>query len=293
MAGTLLFDDQGEMWDAKSPLLADALHASLSGEELLKYVVRNLGFIAVTENGGSLRLQLRPAIVSQTALGALLYWLHDQTVERAMISLLDRDWTHELVRTREAIVRRLLACVKVDLEDRQGDFLNRPRPLHALQRSSPLRALLDIWAESAGTYDKERLGPLLQEALNGRFVLFEASAGSGRVYVRDVGQGLGKSGGYWLSRTKGLRVEDQPDYAYGQWVVKAYRQVLETREPSLDDVDAVIAWPHQPRVSYRYKRLVVPFEAGDRSTLLLSATVIDTDINLRLGAGQEAAKVGE
>jgi hypothetical protein len=88
-------------------------------------------------------------------------------------------------------------------------------------------------------------------------------------------------------------VEDQPDYAYGQWVARAYRQVLETREPSLDDVDAVIAWPHQPRVSYRYKRLVVPFQGGNRSTLLLSATVIDSDINLRLGAREEPPKVGQ
>ena len=89
MMQTCLFDDKGELWDGKSRRLADALHASLSSEDLLKYVVRNLGFIAVTENGGSLRLQLRPAIVSQTALGGLLYWMHDRDIERVLISALD------------------------------------------------------------------------------------------------------------------------------------------------------------------------------------------------------------
>lgn len=68
-------------------------------------------------------------------------------------------------------------------------------------------------------------------------------------------------------------------------MAEAYRDVLNTREPLLDDVDAVITWPQQPRVSYRYRRLVVPFAGRDASTLLLSATVIDPDISLRVKSG--------
>ena len=183
MMQTYLFDDKGELWDGKSRQLADALHASLSSEDLLKYVVRNLGFIAVTENGGSLRLQLRPAVVSQMALGGLLYWLHDHDIERVLISSLDEEWSHELVRTREEAVRRLLACVRVNLEDRQGDFLNQPQPLHHLQRSSPLRGLLEAWAECDGKYDRERLHPVIQRAVNGRFVLVEASRNSPSLFI--------------------------------------------------------------------------------------------------------------
>ena len=50
MMRSFLFDDSGEMWDAKSRSLAEALQASLSSDELEKYVVRNLGFIAATED---------------------------------------------------------------------------------------------------------------------------------------------------------------------------------------------------------------------------------------------------
>ena len=53
---SLLFDDSGEIWDAKSRSLARSLQASLSGDELAKYVVRNLGFIAATESCGSVRI---------------------------------------------------------------------------------------------------------------------------------------------------------------------------------------------------------------------------------------------
>lgn len=282
---TLLFDDKGDLWDSKSRALAEALQASLSCDDLLKYVVKNLGFIAATDSEGSLRLRLRPAVVSQTALSALLYWLHDRVVDRVLISFLDGEWSHELVRSRDEAVRRLLARVKYSPADREGDFLNVPRPLQDLSLSSPLRAVLNAWEDCGGKFDFDRIHPVVQKALNGRFVLFEAPPNSSDVHVKDVGGGLGKSAGYWLTRTKGLRVEDQPDYAYGLWVGEACRQVLTTREPSFEDIDAVITWPQQPRIGYRYRRLMVPFEGEGNSTLVLSATVIDPEINLRRKPG--------
>ena len=77
-------------------------------------------------------------------------------------------------------------------------------------------------------------------------------------------------------------MEDQPDYAYGKWLTEVYGNVVARRAPSLDDVDAVITWPQQPRISYRYRRLVMPFQSKRDSTLLLSATVIDPTIDLRV-----------
>lgn len=282
---TVLFDDKGDLWNAKARSLAEALGASLSADELAKYAVRNLGFIAAAEQEDSVSLRLRPAVVSPTALGALMYWLHDRPIARVLLSFLDDEWTHELIASREEAVRRLLARVSMKSEGREGDFLSQLLPLHDLQPDSPLRALLEAWAECSGKYDPERLHAVIEQALNGRFVLFEAPAGSPSVYVKEVGRGLGQSGGYWLSRTKGLRVEDQPDYAYGMWVAQAYREVLKTHSPRLDNVDAVVSFPQQPRKSYRYRRLVVPFEGNSSSTLVLSATVIDPRISLRIKPG--------
>ncbi len=104
--------------------------------------------------------------------------------------------------------------------------------------------------------------------------------------IKSDRQGVAKAkAGYWLGRTVGHRVEDQPDYAYGKWLAEVYGKVVATRAPSLDDVDAVITWPQQPRISYRYRRLVMPFESKRDSTLLLSATVIDPAIDLRVKPG--------
>ena len=40
---SVIFDDQGEVWDAKSRRLAHDLNASIEGEELIDYAIRNLG----------------------------------------------------------------------------------------------------------------------------------------------------------------------------------------------------------------------------------------------------------
>ena len=66
---------------------------------------------------------------------------------------------------------------------------------------------------------------------------------------------------------------------------RLYREVCQDARAQLEDIDAVITWPQQPRKSYRYRRLVVPFEGERNSTMLLSATLMDPDINLRVKPG--------
>ena len=156
---TFLFDDQGEIWDAKSHRLAEVLQASLRGEALVDYVIRNLGFVAVTQSNESLRIRVRPSVVSQTAFGALVYWLHDRPIERVLLSFFGTEWTHELVRSRDEVAQRLMARMPFKADDRTGDFLKETLPLHDLPLASPLRALLRAWSECGGKFDRERLTP--------------------------------------------------------------------------------------------------------------------------------------
>lgn len=282
-----LFDDQGDLRDARSRRFVDGLQASIEGEQLADYAVRNLGFVAAKELNGSLRISIRPAVVSPMAFAALLYWLHDRDVDRVLISFFDRDWSHEMLPSRRKAVRRLLARVDPGIGAREGDFLQKLLPLDGLASSSPFEGLLAMWRQSAGKFDRERLEPVLGRALNGRFVLVEASPDRPYMVIKDVGGGLTKPAEYWLTRSIGLRVEDQPDYDYGKWVAKYYQEVVAARAPSLSDVDAVITWPQQSRRSFRYRRLVVPFDGKGSSTMLLCASIADPGINLRVKPGLE------
>jgi hypothetical protein len=282
---SVIFDDRGELWDTRSPWLASELNASIGGEQLVEYAIRNLGFVTIKEMGGSLRISLRPKVVSPIAFSALLYWLHDRVVDRVLISFLDREWSHEMLPSRQDAVRKLMSRVDFGQASRDGDFLQEALPLESLSSSSPLKGVLDFWSASGGKFDRERLTPLLQRALNGRFVLVEASPDRPSLVIKDVGGGLSKPAEYWLARSIGNRVEDQPDYDYGKWIANFYRQVITTGTPSLGDVDAVINWPQQARRSFRYRRLVVPFNGEGNSTMLLGASLVDPGINLRVKPG--------
>jgi hypothetical protein len=282
---SVIFDDRGEVWDARGRGLAQDLNASVGGDELVEYTIRNLGFVAVKEMGGSLRISLRPAVVSPIAFSALLYWLHDRVVDRVLISFLDRDWSDEMLRSRQDAVKKLMARIDLGHGTREGDFLSRELPLESLPQSSPLRGVLDVWSQLAGRFDRKRLAPLLQRALKGRFVMVESTPENPSLVITDVGPGLTKPAEYWLARSIGNRVEDQPDYDYGKWVAGHYRKVVATGEPSLSDVDAVINWPQHARRSFRYKRLVVPFKSAKSSTMLLCASLADPGIRLRVKPG--------
>ena len=284
---SVVFDDRGELWDARSRGLAGGLAASIGGDDLVEYTIRNLGFVAAKEMGGSLRISLRPSVVSPIAFGALLYWLHDRVVDRVLVSFLDKDWSHEMLRSRQDAVQKLMARVDLGQSTREGDFLHEELPLESLPSASPLRSVLDMWSATGGKLDRERLTPLLARALNGRFVMVEASPDRPSLVIKDVGGGLTKPAEYWLARSIGNRVEDQPDYEYGKWVAGFYRRVVATGVPSLSDVDAVINWPQHSRRSFRYRRLVVPFKDAGRSTMLLCASLTNPGINLRVKAGKE------
>ena len=282
---SVVFDDQGEVWDAKSRRLAHDLNASIEGEELTDYAIRNLGFVAAKDLNGSLRISLRPSVVSPIAFSALMYWLHDRSADRVLISYCDREFTHEMTRSRDEAVRKLMSRVDFGQGARDGDFLQEDLPLDGLPQTSPLWDVLEAWRASGGKFDRERLAPLLERALNGRFVLVEASPERPSMVIKDVGSGLSKPAEYWLARSIGNRVEDQPDYDYGKWIANYYRDVVTQGAPRLGNVDAVINWPQQSRRSFRYQRLLVPFSGDGNSTMLMAASLADPAINLRVKPG--------
>jgi hypothetical protein len=97
----IIFDDEGSRWRGTLLLLKRALQSSIGGDALVRYVVVNIGFIAATADGASVHIRIRPSVASPAALVGLLYWLHDQRVERVLISYFDGDWSHVLLRSLE------------------------------------------------------------------------------------------------------------------------------------------------------------------------------------------------
>ena len=112
---TTLICDRGRLFDSGSPVLRAELRAWHLAGEFVPYVIRNLGFIAISGNRHAPHVRLRPATVAPRALAALADWLAEAAPERLALSTLGQAWQHRLIATggRPAsdLVRAMTAAV--------------------------------------------------------------------------------------------------------------------------------------------------------------------------------------
>jgi hypothetical protein len=272
---TIILDDHGRAWDARSPALRSFLHCSLPDFDFLTYLVENLGFVAVTKIApNAARIRFRPETVSQTSIAAALYYIADMGIERTVISHPDQFVERlfpSLAQTIAYIAEQVAAS-----HQQPSAFTSRELPLEILANTDEaLSSLFAQWIDSKQVYDSATLADVLPESLRPRFMLVEPV--DGRLTITDVGSGFEIYGEIWRKNARGLPMEEQPDYDYGQWVQGIYRRVQETRLPRLDEVHATIRRPDKnDSIHCRYRRLILPFTCkGNGGTCLLGASVFD------------------
>jgi hypothetical protein len=279
---TIILDDHGRGWDAQSPTLRSFLHCPLPDFDFLAYLIENLGFVAVTKvTPNAARIRFRPEMASQVSIAAALYRVADMGLDRVIIShpdkLIDRLFPN-LAQAVAYIAEQLAARH----QQPSAAFRSRERPVEMLANTDGvLSSLLGQWIDANQVYDSMTLANTLIEQLHARFMVVEPV--DDRLTIVDVGSGFESFGKTWQENARGLPIEEQPDYDYGQWVQGMFRAVQKTREPRLDEVDATIRRPHRnDRVRVRYRRLILPFRCGRRAGMcLLGASVIDQTIDLR------------
>ena len=273
---TIILDDHGRAWDARSPALRGFLHCSLPDFDFLTYLIENLGFVAVTKIApNAARIRFRPETVSQTSIAAALYFLADMEVERTVISHPDQ-FVEKLVPSLAQTIAYIAEQIAASHQQPSSAFTSRELPLEMLANTDEaLSSLFAQWIDLKQVYDSATLADALPESLRKRFMLVEPV--DGRLTITDVGSGFDFFDETWRKNARGLPIEEQPDYDYGRWVQGIYRRVQETRLPRLDEVDATIRRPHMNDMIHRcYRRLILPFTCkGNGRACLLGASVVD------------------
>jgi hypothetical protein len=279
---TIILDDHGRAWDARSLTLRSSLHCPLPDFDFLTYVIENLGFVAVTKIApNAARMRFRPETACQTSIAAALYRVADMGIERVIISHPGK-FVDRLFPSLAQAVAYIADQVAASHRHPSSAFLSRERPIDMLANTDgALSSLLAQWVYSKQVYDSATLANTLIETLRARFIVIEPV--DGRLTIVDVGSGFESIGKTWQENARGLPIEEQPDYDYGLWVRGMFCSVQQTLEPRLDEVDATIRRPHRnDRFRVRYRRLILPFTSGERGeTCLLSASVVDQTIDLR------------
>jgi hypothetical protein len=277
---TIILDDHGRGWDARSQTLRKFLHCPLPDFDFLSYLIENLGFVAVTTIApNAARIRFRPETASQASIAAALYHVADMAFDRIIIS--HPDQLDRLFPNLAQAVAYISERIAAGQQPVSCTFMSRARPIDTLVNANgPLSQLFAQWTYSNQVYDSATLAHTLIETLHARFMVVEPL--DGRLTIVDVGSGFESYGKAWQEHARGLPIEEQPDYDYGLWVKGMFRSVHETQLPRLDEVDATIRRPHRNDcVRVRYQRLMLPFTCDrHEGRCLLAASVIDDTIDL-------------
>ena len=278
MTPTHLIDGDGnESSLALAPMLR-RLGNSSPVADLALFAVRNLGCVATAKTSRLDRLWLRPSHTKQIALAAAFEWLATSTGKGICISEYGREWNDHLFPNRAFAIQFLVGSETVR-GYRRHDFLRRRKPMTDLASTPGLVALLRVWSACGGRLDRERLMPVLTGPVADRYVLVEISGQT--PIVRDFGAGIPMLDDRWRRFGSGARLQDMYDFEFGRWSAQTYIEALPQGGPVLEDIDATAKVPGHSRLRYRYKRVILPFEAEDGRRVLLGASAHDTTIDLR------------
>lgn len=281
----LLIDDQGETWDGQSRKLRAALNSPYSGGEFSSYAVTNLGFVAVNIYGPSCQIRLRPSIVTPSAHRTVQDWLGKVRVERVVLSTLDKHWSDELIRSSPLAQERLeLIVTSAARADRQ-DFLAQVVGTKGIAANTPLGAMVRNWPEISRQSGQRELLELVKKALGNRYIMVRKHEDNGRIIFHELGDGLFSNYETWRTCAIGAPMEEQPDRSYGRWSATGYYETLQSAEPRVENVDAIVRWPHAGRERLRYQRVIVPVQRPGSTPLLVGGSIIDNRIDLRVGLG--------
>jgi hypothetical protein len=284
---TIVLDDHGRGWDARSPTLRRFLHCPFPDFDFLTYIIDNLGFVTVTKTSPhAVRIRMRPELASPTSLGAALYCIADMELERIIISHSGETNIDRLFPSVAQAVAYIAEQIAGGRQRGPLTPLSREQPIDLLVNAEgPLSSLLAHWTNLGHIYDAAALADTLTGALRQRFMVVEST--DDRLTIVEVGAGFESFGSAWRENALGLPIEEQPDYDYGRWVQGMFRRVCDTEMPRLDDVDALIRRPDKDdRVHVRYRRLILPFKSDRcRTTRLLGASVVDQTLDLGIDAG--------
>jgi hypothetical protein len=271
-----LIDERGKVWEPHSLVLRARLHASLSAQELCDFAVLNLGFIALALGKSRIHIHLRPALARPAALGALYLALHKHAPERIVMRWYNGAWQDEIVGWHRDGWRRLTRLFEGPENPPLGLWRRRIAP-ERLPSENPLRHVL------ADTSRLTRIvanpAEMLPAPLSDRYLLLTENADR-ELRVCDFGGALMSRSPEWQRRARGRRIEDLPDWYYGQWVAEAYREAGCGGQPVLEEVAALIDWPKLGTLSHAYWRLIVTGTDPGGRTCLLGVTLDDARVGV-------------
>ncbi len=285
-ANLLLFDDLGKIWDGGSPQLRASFGAPQSHVEFSTYVVKNMGFVAVNLYGRSCEIRLRPRLVTPHSFASLRQWLQGRDFERVVTAHFDTDWVYGLHANLRVAVDKLDKVLSKANAPRPGDFLMRQLPKDELPRTTTmhraLHSLIENWPMLSQSVHRDGLSNIIKQSLQGRYHMMHEAPGSQQLTFGEIGTGFVSYSEEWRMQSIGKSIIEHEDSSYGKWVASHCHAAVTAAQPMICDVDAIMTTPRLGRARLRYKRLFLPSQGMGGGTWLLTSSILDPTIDLRV-----------
>lgn len=259
--------------DADGMLWPDAGSLGLSQHQRL---VSEHGFIRVHQQVSSIAVSLNADIVSDVAIGKLLFALLEVRPSRVELSWFDTGWhTKAFVQTR-GLAEKLAELTAPSSQT----YRAAARDLARLPTDNPFANIFAAWRAHAGKVDAAFYLDLFPDVLRERFFVLDLAANRSQLTFDCVGFGFPLLSNDWAANCAGAPFEHQADYAYACAVARAYRQVGRQSEPLWEYVQAAIDVPLRGHCPVRYQRLILPILGENDTMKLLGTTFLDPSIKI-------------
>ena len=282
----VLIDPEGTIVDADR--LMRRLEGLPNSVAVLNYVVETIGLVWLEAIEKGCLVYLHPKKIQSAMEAALYRTLLEQQPQRVLVSYAIGAGQHKIYASAAEAIAGIASVLWEQRPQRSSRFASRPVDLATLKRFPSLQHLLDAYRASEGSVDLLQRQEVLVNLLQSRFLIVERVGREDTLLIRAVGSGYRAFDTSWSAKSAGLPLDEQPDVDYGTWLAKGYLGVLARKQAQAEEVDAIIYRPRYGRRRFTYRRLMLPFATADGRQLVLSTSVADPSIDLRLDQTIEA-----
>ncbi len=282
----VLIDPEGTIVDADR--LTRRLEGLPNSVAVLNYVVETIGLVWLEAIERGCLVYLHPKKIRPAMEAALYRTLLEQEPQRVLVSYAIGTGQHRIYASAAEAIAGIASVLWEQRPQRSSRFASRPVDLATLNRFPSLQYVLDAYRASEGSIDLLQRQELLVNVLQGRFLIAERFGREDTLLIRAIGSGYRAFDTSWSINSAGLPLDEQPDVDYGTWLAKSYLRVLARKKARTEEVDAIIYRPRYGRRRFTYRRLMLPFATSDGRQLVLSTSIADPSIDLRLDEAIEA-----
>ena len=263
-----IIDDEGECWSQGDAALARHLGTSRSGQELVDYTIRNLGFIGIEQRPRNTALTFDRSAVAPEAIVGVLYWFEEHPFRPTEVRNPEDATTVPLLMKPNDVVAYLGDCMergepgstfsrrKVDVD--KSVFSTRWEAARAicttLSDATLSMMLLDQLFQ--GHYAISTFDPTIND------YRVEAMGSAYRSYDKD-----------FVDKSVGRTFRDTFDRRYGNWIADCFRE-YHGRDHGVfaEACRATISWPDDLPRRFNFERLILPI--GTTGERLLTASFV-------------------